>query len=97
MRADRRRRGRAIRRARRRAASSAVYVSIEPDASAFSRRLAETSASLAAAADALVRIDAASRFTVRVIFESLGLAYLARRAGTRRQLLHQGRAPKGRG
>ena len=35
-------------------------------------------------------------FTARVAAERLGLMYFASRAGARRQLLHQGRAPKGR-
>ena len=94
MRADRRRRGRAIRRARRIASARTVEVSIELDTSAFSRSLAAASVSLAAAVDALARIGEASKFTSRVIFERLGLAYLSPRAGTRRQLLHQGRAPR---
>lgn len=96
MRADRRRRGRAIRRARRLAADQTVEVHISLETRAFSRRLAEASASLAAATDALVRIHEASIFTARVIFERLGLAHLMPRVGARRQLLHQGRAPRGR-
>ena len=87
MRTDRRRRGRAIRRARRLAAARVVEVQIELDSAAFSRRLA-------AAVDALVLMTETSTFTARVLFERLGLASLSPRAGTRRQLLHQGRAPR---
>ena len=96
MRAERRRRGRAIRRARRLAAARAVEVSIQLDATAFSRKLAQATLSLAAAANALVKIHDASVFTSRVLFERLGLAYLSPSVGARRQLLEHGRAPKGR-
>lgn len=71
-------------------------MSLSVDTSAFSRRLADYAASLAAATDALSRIGSASLVTARVIFERLSLLHLLPRAGARRQLLHQGRAPKGR-
>lgn len=66
------------------------------DTRSFSRRLATTTASLSTLTKALTRLHAGYLFTARVAFERLGLAYLLPRAGVRRQLLHQGRAPKGR-
>lgn len=66
------------------------------DTRSFSRQLAATTASLSTLVEALVRLNATSVITARVAFERFGLAYLLPRAGTRRQLLHLGRAPKGR-
>lgn len=65
------------------------------DTRSFSRSLAATTASLTTLTGSLSGLNAASLFTARVAFERLGLAYLLPRAGVRRQLLHQGRAPKG--
>lgn len=95
MRAVQRRRGRAIRRARRLAAAGVLEVTIVPDTRAFSSRLTATATSLSSAACALSKLSDASVFTLRVAFERFGLAYLSPRAGTRRQLLEQGRAPRG--
>lgn len=47
-----------------------------------------------AAVRAVIRALDAAAITASVAAARLGLAYLSPRAGTRRQLLHQGRAPR---
>lgn len=93
MRAERRRRGRAIRRARRLAAEGVLEVVLVPDTASFARRLAGVSVAVRSAT-ALVRAIEASTFTARVALERLGLAYLSPHPGARRQLLEHGRAPR---